>query len=94
MIGQQVKLFEPEKFNNVILRPGAMHIIMSLLGCIGTLMKCSGLEVVVAAAFGGLTGIINGKALVRPMQAYQIVSTALLARYLHDDVNTCDKISD
>jgi hypothetical protein len=94
MIGQQVKLFEPEKFNNVILRPGAMHIIMSLLGCIGTLMKCSGLEVVVAAAFGGLTGIINGKALVRPMQAYQIVSTALLARYLQDDVNTCDEISD
>ena len=53
-------------------------------------MKCSGLEVV----FGGLTGIINGKALVRPMQAYQILSIALLVRYLQDDVNTCDEISD
>ena len=39
MVGQQVKWCEPDIFKNVILRPGAMHIIMSFLGCIGTLMK-------------------------------------------------------
>jgi len=61
MVGQQVKWFEPEKFKNVIIRSGAMHITMSFLGCTGTLMKGSGLEVIVGAAFSGLTGITNGK---------------------------------
>ena len=61
MVGQQVKLFEREKFKNIILRHGAMHFVKCFLGSIGTLIKGSGMEVLVAAAFGGLTGIMNGK---------------------------------
>ena len=30
MLAQQVKWWEPDRFHDVILRPGAMHIIMSL----------------------------------------------------------------
>ena len=53
MVGQQVKWWEPNRFKDVILRPGAMNIIMSFLGCIGTLMKGSGLDTLVGSAFGG-----------------------------------------
>ena len=48
------------RFTSVILRPGGMHTLMSFNGCIGNLMKASGLEVLVGAAFGGLTSIMNG----------------------------------
>ena len=94
LVRQQIKWFEPEKFRNGILRPGAMHIIMSFLGCIGTLMNGSCLEVLLGAAFGGLTEIVNGKAWVRSMRAYRMVSGALLDYYLQDNVNTFDDISD
>ena len=55
MVGQQVKWWEPDRFKDVILRPGAMHIIMSFLGCIGTLMKGSGPDTLVGSGIGGLT---------------------------------------
>ena len=49
-------------FTSVILRPGGMHTLMSFNGCIGHFMKASGLEVLVGAAFSGLTSIMNGNA--------------------------------
>jgi hypothetical protein len=45
----------------VILHPGMMHTLMSFLGCIGTLMKASGMDILISAAFGGITSIVNGK---------------------------------
>ena len=50
---KQVCWNQPSLFKNVIVR---MHIIQSF---IGKLMKSSGLEVYVAAAYGGLTGKFN-----------------------------------
>ena len=44
------------QFRNVIVHPGGMHIIQSFIGCITKLMKNSGLEVYVAAAYVGLSG--------------------------------------
>ena len=76
LVGQQVKWWEPDRLKDVILRSGAMHIIMSFLGCIGTLMKGSGQYTLVGSAFGGLTGIMSGK--VRAMRAFRMVSAALL----------------
>ena len=58
------------KFENIILCPGAMHIIMSFLGCIGNLMRGSGLDVLVASAFGHITAIMNGKSWVMAMRAF------------------------
>ena len=65
---------------DVILRPGAMHITMSFLGFIGTLMKGSSLDTLVGSAFGGLTGIMSGK--VRAMRAFRMVSAALMRTIL------------
>ena len=39
------------RFKSVIRRPGGMHTLMSFNGSIGNLMKASGLEVLVGAAF-------------------------------------------
>ena len=57
MIAIQVKWSDPEKCNT----SRRVHCVISFLGCIGKLMKGSGLEELIGAAFGGLTGILNGK---------------------------------
>ena len=64
------------------IRPGAMHIITSLVGCIWTLMKGSGLDVLVGEAFGSMNGIITGVAWVRAMRAFRMVLAALLQIFL------------
>ncbi len=78
MVAQQIKCFEPTRFDNVILRPGAMHIIMSSWGCIGTLMKGSGLDVLVSAAFGWSDGDYEWEG----MRAFRIVTSSLLQHCL------------
>ena len=75
------------------IRPGAMHIITSFLGCIGTLVKGSGLDVLVGAAFGSMNGIITGLAWVRAMRAFRMVLDALLHNFLHTGAKTCEEIS-
>ncbi len=56
-VTKQVCWHHPEQFHNVFVHPGGMHIIQSFIGCIAKLMKGSSLEVYVAAAYGGLTGM-------------------------------------
>ena len=75
------------------IRPGAMQIIMSFLGCTGTLVKGSGLDVLVGAAFGSMNGIITGKAWVRAMRAFRMVLDALLQNFLRTGAKTCEEIS-
>ena len=75
------------------IRPGAMHIITSFLGCIGTLVKGSGLDVLVGAAFGSMNGIITGVAWVRAMRAFHLVLDALLQNFLRTGAKTCEEIS-
>ena len=93
MVAQQIKWWDPQKFRDVVLRPGAMHIIMSFLGCIGTIMKGSGLDVLIGAAFGGMNGIITGKAWLRAMRAFRMVLAALLQNVLRTGAKTCEEIS-
>ena len=76
----------------IVAHPGGMHIIQSFIGCIAKLMKGSGLSVYVAAAYGGLTGIFNGKSWVKAMRAFRGVSAALLKRFLSSGPKTFDQI--
>lgn len=93
MVAQQIKWWESERFRDVILRPGAMHIIMSFLRCIGTLMKGTGLDVLVGAVFGHLTGIMSRKAWVRAMRAFRMVTVVLLQHLFQDGEKNFDEIS-
>ena len=92
VVTKQVCWNKPLTFKNVIAHPGGMHIIQSFVGCIAKLMKGSSLEVYVAAAYGGLTGIFNGKSWVKAMRAFRGVSAAILKRYLSDGQKTFEDI--
>ena len=43
----------------MVLHPRMMHTLMSFLGCIGTMMKATCVDVLLTAAFGGVAGIIT-----------------------------------
>ena len=48
---------------------------------------------VIGAAFGGLTSIMNGKGWVKSMRAFRMVTAALLSVFLKDDPKTFKDIS-
>ena len=48
-----VQWSDPYRWKYLVLHPRMMHTLMSVLGCIGTLMKASGVDVLLTAAFGG-----------------------------------------
>ena len=82
MVAIQVKWSDPEKWATLVMHPGRMHCVMSFLGCISKLMRGSGLEELIGAAFSGLTGILNGKNWPRAMRALCMVCTVLLSEWL------------
>jgi hypothetical protein len=89
MVALQVKWSDMDRWKTVIVHPGGMHVVMSFLGCIGQLMKGSGLEELLKAAYSGLTGILSGKSWPRAMRALRMVCAALLAHYISQDGSSC-----
>ena len=57
-----------------------MHALMSFLGCIATLMKASGVDILIGAAFAGMTSIVNGKAWANALWAYRFITAVLLQK--------------
>ena len=51
MVAVQVKWSDPERRREVIAHPGGMHNVMSFIGCIGNLMRGTGLEELLGAAY-------------------------------------------
>ena len=82
-----VQWSDPYRWKYLLLHPGMMHTLMSFLGCIGTMMKASGVDVLLTAAFGGVAGIITGKSWTNALRAYRIITTVLL----HDCFQSGDK---
>ena len=81
MVAIQVKWSDPEKWATLVIHPGEMHCVISFLGCIGKLMRGSGFEDLIGAAFNGLTGILNGKSWPRALRALRMVCTVLLSNF-------------
>ena len=52
-----------------------VNTLMSFLGCIGTLMKASGVNVLLTAAFGRVAGIITCKSWTNALRAYRFITT-------------------
>ena len=48
-------------FGNIYLRLGGMHLLMSYVGCIGSLMAGSGIVELLSEAFGGVLKMLTGK---------------------------------
>ena len=89
----QIKLNEPHAFDKLILRPGVMHIVQNVCGCIGQLMMGSGLADLIGSAFGGVGRIMaQGKPWVRAMRSFRMVSSVLLQSLLQTGFKTWDEI--
>ena len=68
----------PEQFDNVILRLGGMHFLMSFVGSVGTLMAESGLSEIMESTFGGVSKMLTGKKFPQNMRALRLVVEELL----------------
>ena len=92
MIACNIKWDNLEKWKHIVIHPGMMHTLMSFLGCIGNLMKGSGIETILAAAFGSIKGIMNGKSWPLALRAYRMLTAALLNNFLCDGSKTSEEI--
>ena len=84
---------DPLRWTNVILHPGMMHTLMNFLGCVGTLMKASGVDVLISAAFAGITSIVNGKAWTNALRAYRLIMAVLLQNFYSNGAKTYEELN-
>ena len=84
---------DPLRWTNVILHPGMMHTLMSFLGCVGTLMKASGVDILISAAFAGITSIVNGKAWTNALRAYRLIFAVLLHNFYSNGAKTYEGLN-
>lgn len=89
----KIKWSDPERWHKLILRPGGMHLLMSFIGCVGTLMKGSGLEDIVKAAYRGVNNMLNGKSWPKAVRGLRMVVVALLKEYVSDGNLTPESIA-
>ena len=68
----------PDRFPNLILRLGGMHMLMSFVGAIGTLMTETGLSEILKSVFGGVEKMLTGKKFPMNMRAMRMVAEELL----------------
>ena len=68
----------PQQFPNFIPRLGGMHMLMSFVGSVGTLMANSGLEELMNSAFGGVMKMLSGKKFPQNLRALRMVVEELL----------------
>ncbi|CAH3121622.1 unnamed protein product [Porites lobata] len=92
-VAVEVKWTDPERFADVIVRLGGMHMLMSFVGAIGTLMQGSGLVDVLSSTFSGVSKMLSGKKFPQNARALRIVCEELLRRVLErSDIHTMDEL--
>ena len=74
----------PEQFSNVVLRLGGMHMLMSFVGAVGSLMEESGQVEVMNAGFSGVAKMLNGKKFPQNVRALRIIVEELLRKIIQD----------
>lgn len=65
-------------FSNIYLRLGGMHMLMSYVGCIGSLMAGSGIVEVLSGAFAGVLKMLTGKKYPDNIRALRMLTEELL----------------
>ena len=69
-------------------------MLMSFLGCIGTLMKASCVDMLLTVvAFGGVAGIITGK-WTNALRACHLITTVLLQNFFQSGAKTYQEFSE
>ncbi len=84
----------PDRFSNVILRLGGMHLLMSFIGSIGTLMADTGLSDVLESVFGGVGKMLTGKKFPQNVRALRLIVEEILRDVLlnHPQLSTTDEL--
>ena len=67
-----------EKLKSQIPRLGGMHLLMSFIGCCGTVMTNSGLSDFLRSAFGSADKMLSGKNFPQSLRALRMVVEELL----------------
>ena len=80
-------------WTSLVLHPGMMHTLMSFLGCIGTLMKASCLDMLLTVAFGGVAGIITGN-WTNALRACHLITTVLPQDFFQSGAKTYQVLSE
>ena len=88
-IAVQVIWENPAKFDNVYVRLGGMHLLMSFCGCVGSLMSDSGLEEILGSAFGGVSKMLSGKKYPHNVRALRLLTEELLRPVFQEYTLTC-----
>ena len=76
-------------WTSLVLHPGMM--LMSFLGCIGTLMKASCVDMLLIVAFGGVTDIVTGK-WTNALHACHLITTVLLQDFFQSGTKTYQEL--
>ena len=84
---------EPERWRNFYPRLGGMHMLMNFIGSIGKLMEGSGLDKLMAKAFGGVDSMLQGKKYPMNLRALRFVVMELLQDILNESDSYQDLLS-
>ena len=87
-IAMMTKWSHPVPWRNLIVRPGGMHTWMSFIGCIGTLMKGSGVEELLLAAYKGVANMLNGKAWPKALRGLRMVTVCLVRDFVLEGISS------
>ena len=77
-VGLHVKWENQAQLDNIHLRLGGMHLLMSYIGCVGTLMAGSGIADTLGATFGGVNKMLTGKKYPQNVRALRMLVEELL----------------
>ena len=88
-IAVHIQWDNPEMFQNFYLRLGGMHLLMSYVGAIGTLMAGSGMADILGVAFGGVGKMLTGKEYPDNVRALRMLTEEILRPIFdeHPDVS-------
>ena len=73
-----IKWTYPDRFRHFIPRLGGMHLLMSFIGWIGSLMSNNGLEEILKKTFAGVEKMLTGKKYPMNLRALQMFVEQLL----------------
>ena len=84
---------DPDAFPNFVPQLGGMHMLISIVGAIGTLMDGSGLEEILKSAFAGVPKMLIGKKFPQNVRALRILMEEMLRPVLRNqDIETMGQL--
>ena len=88
-VAVEVQWVYPDLFQTLVPRLGGMHMLMSFVGAVGSLMVETGLSEILGSVFGGVHKMLKGKKFPMNMRALRLLTELLLQDIVHNNHVTC-----